>query len=202
MNTSGYIIELIIAGAGAVVWILLFTFAILGYDWVPVDFLIEPGVVIMLSPFVYVIGVITDRLVDSVFEKYFSENPGNPLFMSQHEYVKAITQVYMAAESLKELFEYNKRRIRICRAWSFNSLMIMFGAILLIILPHTPFTEIIDRFLAILTILIVFGISSYLSFRAWRSLSVKKARFLSTQCKVLDELISSPFQPLNEEGSL
>ena len=192
MKSSSYIIELLVAGAGAVAWIILLVLAIFGYDWVPFNYLKEPGIILALSPFVYVIGVITDRLVDNLFDAFFKENYDNPLFLDKESYVLARTRIFLTSDSLRDLLEYGKARIRICRAWAFNSLLILISGDLFLLLPHSPLTQWPDRWAYSAVFSLVFAISTFLSFRAWRSLSVKEAEFLKIQTKVLDILGTEP----------
>lgn len=187
MKSSSYIIELLVAGAGAFVWIILLIIALTGYDWIPLALIIEPAFVIVFSPFLYAIGVIVDRLVDNLFDSWFKENHTNPNFMGKREYIEARTKIYLRSESLRDLIEYSKMRIRICRAWAFNSFMILITGNLFILLPHCPLPW-SDRWLAIAAHTVTFLISSLLSYIAWRSLSLKEAEFMAIQSEVLDNL--------------
>lgn len=188
MRSSSYIIELLVAGACAGSWMVLFIIAIFGYEWVPIDLLKEAGIVLILSPFVYAIGVIIDRLVDNLFDKYFKENFKNPVFLDKEAYITARTRIYLASDSLRDLLEYGKTRIRICRAWAFNSLMLLISADLFLLLPHCPIESWVDRGIIIGVVTFCFFLSTWLSFRAWKILSIKEAEFLQLQNKVLDKM--------------
>ncbi|MEM6806442.1 MAG: hypothetical protein AAF696_33900, partial [Bacteroidota bacterium] len=142
-----------------------------------------------LSPFVYVLGVIFDRWVDNLFDRFFKENYENPDFLPREEYYYARTKVYLASQDLKNLLEYGKSRIRICRAWAFNSLMIaFFGFFYVMASPHSPLTNLLLKVKVGMTILLVFGTLALFSFRIWKGLSKKEARFLRVQSKILEEL--------------
>lgn len=189
MRSTSYFIELMVAGAGATVWLGLIIISLFGWDWILWEYATEAGVIIVLSPFVYVLGVIFDRWVDNLFDFYFKENSKNPDFLPLEEYYYARTKVYLASEDLKNLLEYGKSRIRICRAWAFNSLMIaFFGALFIMASPHSPFADLWMKLKVSFTILIIFGVLAVLSFRVWRILSVKEAGFLRDQSKILEEL--------------
>jgi len=189
MRSTSYFIELMIAGAGATVWVALLLFSFYGYEWMPWEYLKEAGVIIVLSPFVYVLGVIFDRFVDNFFDFYFKENYKNPKFLPKEEYYQARTKVYMASDHLRDLMEYGKMRIRICRAWSFNSFLIaFFGSLYVIASPYTPFDTLGEQLKAGGLILLIFGLFGFLSFRAWRILSLKEAGFLRDQSRILDEM--------------
>ncbi|MDX2246617.1 MAG: hypothetical protein SF052_07580 [Bacteroidia bacterium] len=188
MKSSSYIIELIVAGAGAMVWLILILFIFVGYDWISLPLISEPALVIVFSPFLYIAGVVTDRLVDNLFDRWFKENYKNPGFLGKEEYIIARTKIYTRSDSLRELIEYSKMRIRICRAWAFNSMMIMIAGDLFVLLSHSPFELWSQRWGAFAGITVSFLLFSFLSFRAWRSLSLKEAEYLAIQSKVLDEM--------------
>ena len=154
----------------------------------PIDLLREPGFIIILSPFIYVIGVVIDRLIDNLFDRRFKENYSNPLFLKKKEYIMARTRIYLASDSLQGLLEYGKMRIRICRAWAFNSFMILIAADLFLVLPRVDLPFWPDRLRIIAAVTLFFGLSAWLSFKAWKTLSVKEAEFLRMQSEVLEEL--------------
>lgn len=188
MRSTAYVIELVIAGAGAVLWLSLLLMALFGISWIPMALLKEPGFIIILSPFVYVIGVVIDRLIDNFFDKRFKENYTNPLFLKKKEYIMARTRIYLASDSLQGLFEYGKMRIRICRAWAFNSFLILIAADLFLLLPRIDLPLWPDRLRMIAAVTLFFGLSARLSFKAWKTLSIKEAEFLRMQNEVLKEL--------------
>ncbi|MEZ4774401.1 MAG: hypothetical protein R3D00_14545 [Bacteroidia bacterium] len=188
MKSSSYIIELIVAGAGTIVWLALVLFIFVGYEWISLPLISEPAFVIVFSPFLYIAGVVTDRLVDNLFDKWFKENYHNPRFLGKEDYIIARTKIYLKSDSLRELIEYSKMRIRICRAWAFNSMMILITGDLFVLLPHSPFDRWGQRWAAFAGITVSFLIFSLLAFRAWKSLSLKEAEYLAIQSKVLDEM--------------
>ncbi|MEL6853005.1 MAG: hypothetical protein AAFP92_31130, partial [Bacteroidota bacterium] len=108
MRSTAYVIELIIAGVGSLAWMALIVFSIFGYEWLPVDLVFKAGFVIIISPFIYVVGVVTDRLVDNLFDRRFKENPDNPDFLEKEAYIRARTKIYLASDNLRDLLEYGK----------------------------------------------------------------------------------------------
>lgn len=188
MKSTGYIIELLIAGAGTVLWMGLLLVAIFGMDWIPMDLMMEPGILIVLSPFIYAIGVITDRTVDDFFDARFKENDKNPKFLSKEAYFKARTRIFLASEALTEHMHYNKLRIRICRAWAVNASLIAIAANIWLLLPHTPILSTMGRWQAGIATSLILGSSAWLAFRAWRKLSEKEANYLRHQAQILEKL--------------
>src|SRR3954453_23996190 len=74
MNTTNLIVELIVIGVGASIWVSLLILALFGYTWIPgKDLLATPALI--LAPglaIVYLLGVVTDRLSDSLLGKLWS----------------------------------------------------------------------------------------------------------------------------------
>lgn len=68
MGTTELLVELEAIGIGAVSWAVLGTFAIFGYKWVPLDQLLSVSALIPFLSFVCVMGIITDRIADVIFE--------------------------------------------------------------------------------------------------------------------------------------
>lgn len=192
MKSTSYIIELLVAGAGTVLWLGLLLIAFFGMEWVPIDLLKEPGLIIVLSPFIYAIGVITDRAVDDLFDWRFKENEKNPKFLSKEAYYQARTRIYLASAALTTHMDYNKLRIRICRGWAVNATLTLFAANLWLLLPHTPISRTSGRWQAGIALTLILGSSAWLAFRQWRKLSEKEANYLRQQAQMLEQWDQTP----------
>ncbi|TAE46709.1 MAG: hypothetical protein EAZ89_19520 [Bacteroidetes bacterium] len=179
MPVAGYVIELITAGAGASLWIVLLILAFTGHGWLPLDAIKQGGIFVLLSPFIYVIGAVIDRLVDNFFDRVFKENFQSPSFLTREGYFRARTRIYLKSDALRGLLEYGKMRIRLCRTWTFNSIGILIAADLWLLLPNTPLRHWPDRLGAIAAVTIGMSLSAWLSFRAWKILSIKEAEFMA-----------------------
>jgi hypothetical protein len=64
------------------------------------------------------------RSPDLIFRRWTS-SLRQATFGSQAKYYEARALVYAKAEALKDLFEYSRSRLRICRGWTINSVLIL-----------------------------------------------------------------------------
>lgn len=124
MNTTNLFVELIVIGVGAVIWLLLFVFSIFGYGWVPVDDLQSAIAAVPLIAVIYVLGIVSDRLADTVFEWIWMDDLRDPFFPNRKKYYNARRTILIHSERLSDLLEYGRSRMRICRGWAFNSVII------------------------------------------------------------------------------
>jgi hypothetical protein len=192
MNTTNYVLELLIAGISTIIWLLLLSIALWGYWW-PID---ETGLndtdklifTVALLPMVYVIGVISDRMVDLLFDRYTktflnkTENNGE----TSEDYKKMRSIIYLKAnQPLIDLYEYSKMRMRICRNWAVNSILILVSLMVLVWTKHSFLDGIGLKLQLTITAVILLGGSSLVGFIAWKSLKLREHKFLVIQSKML-----------------
>ena len=188
MNTTNYILELFIAGVSTIIWVILLLFAFWGDPILTYYKLLGETDKLLLAfvaaPIIYVFGVIVDRLVDSFFDIYNNKSLREKYFLSEEEYRTARSKIYLQSDSLTNLFEYGRVRIRICRNWIFNgSLILISGAIFIINLNGIP--SLIK--IKVAGFFVIFMIGSIASaFVAWRDLNIKEFNFLKIQSEILD----------------
>lgn len=119
-------VELVVIGIGTVAWICLLILSI--FDFGTLSFqLITPISAIYLIPIlsiIYVLGIITDRFADILF-MFFDKKIRKQIFCKGITYQETRCFLYTEGGSLKDLFEYGKSRIRICRGWAINSLLVL-----------------------------------------------------------------------------
>ena len=68
MGTTNLVVELMVIGVGAVAALILTGLTGFGTHWVPVDALLAIQTAIPMLAITYVLGVLTDRLADEIFE--------------------------------------------------------------------------------------------------------------------------------------
>ncbi|MBK6902257.1 MAG: hypothetical protein IPH04_05395 [Saprospirales bacterium] len=139
MNTTNYTIELLIAGISTTLWLLLLSMAIWGnwlMAWLPAVGN-ELVTVLILFPFVYMIGVLGDRLSSGLVSP-LEDRIRKRYFPSEDEYKRARSITYVRHEPLIKLFEYNSVRVRICRNWCFNGVLILISWMILMFSSHSP----------------------------------------------------------------
>jgi hypothetical protein len=66
MSTTTLFVELVVVGVGALAWVCLLLMAGLGHEWVPVDKLFSPSATVPVLALVYLLGIVTDRVADTV----------------------------------------------------------------------------------------------------------------------------------------
>jgi hypothetical protein len=125
MNTTSLFVELIVIGVGAVIWLFLCVFSLVPFPAIdPSNF----STLVSLAPVLsiaYVLGIIVDRISDALFEKVFIQKIHSRYYGSKDEYKNDRRFVYLHGGSLVDLLEYGRSRLRICRGWFLNSILIL-----------------------------------------------------------------------------
>jgi hypothetical protein len=124
MSTTSLFVELIVIGVSTLIWIVLLIFAVFGYTWMPIDILLSPAAAVPVLAIVYVLGIISDRIADAVFDRIWSDDLRGPYFPDKAAYYQARRRILIHSERLSDLLEYGRSRLRICRGWAFNSILI------------------------------------------------------------------------------
>ena len=124
MNTTSLFVELIVIGIGAAFWMALIIFAIFGYSWIPEGNMFSFFVAIPSLAFIYVLGIVSDRLIDKFFDKIWGSNLRTNYFADSIEYFKARRIVITSSDRMADIIEYSRSRLRISRGWAVHSLLI------------------------------------------------------------------------------
>ncbi len=180
MSTTNLFVELLIVGIGAFAWVLLI---ILGVSSIPLPSiinLIEIELFIPLLSVIYVLGIVVDRLADTIFDKYWGIQIRESIFPDKTHYYRARSLIFSSSESISDLLEYNRSRLRICRGWSLNSVMIILALNLYALL--VPATN------NLLTILgtVLFSLFAIGSWYAWRNILKKEYSKTKHQSELIE----------------
>ncbi|HVF51331.1 MAG TPA: hypothetical protein VNA19_14675 [Pyrinomonadaceae bacterium] len=142
MGTTNLFVELIVIGTGVAIWLVLLALTVFGYAWVRLDkeWMDSSFVAVFGLIMVYVLGILFDRFANSIFKddtligkrlykllygkKRAHRKPPQP-FDNFDEYDDTKAIVYSRLESLRDLYEYNRSRLRICRGWALNCVLII-----------------------------------------------------------------------------
>ena len=122
MVTTALFVELIVIGVSATAWVALLVLAIFGYSWLTFERFSSLSTVVPLLSLSYLLGIITDRFADRLFEPA-SSRLLTRWFASQSDYRHAQSLVY-ADERFQALAEYSKSRLRICRGSAVNCVLL------------------------------------------------------------------------------
>jgi len=139
MNVTALFVELLVVGIGTATWLVLFLAAILSYKFDTMILTDNKALVGTLIAIVYVLGIVMDRLIRRIFistveakakQKVFTEekvkhvkeiapyiDEGN-LAMELEKFIRSHSQ------SLASKIDYNRSRLRICRAWVLHFILI------------------------------------------------------------------------------
>ncbi|MEM7027970.1 MAG: hypothetical protein AAF629_00150 [Chloroflexota bacterium] len=124
MSTTDLFVELIVIGTGGFICLMLLVFTLFGYDWMPWHQMGAPLILVFTLAVIYVIGIIQDRFVDHFFQRW-DEPLRAKLFPSIADYYEARRYVYSHGQAMiLSLFEYRRSRMRICRGWVVNCLIL------------------------------------------------------------------------------
>lgn len=142
MNVTALFVELLVIGMGTATWLALFLAAILGYRF-DTDLLQEnPALIGTLTAIVYVLGIVVDRLVRDLFMPTLEAKAMRSVFTPERMgRIKAIAPgidegnlsmemekfIRANSESLAHKIDYNRSRLRICRAWVLHFALIGVG---------------------------------------------------------------------------
>ena len=120
MYTTSLIVELLVIGFNGLAWILLIILSVFGYDFnIDVSELAIGSLPVLCLA--YIVGIVTDRVADVIFEKLWTDSFKNDLFKSRTEYHDSRTKIIMNSDRLAEIIENGRSRVRICRGCAFNS---------------------------------------------------------------------------------
>ncbi len=124
MATTNLFVELLVIGVGATCWVGLLIMAAFGFEFTQSEALNTYPVLVPLLAIVYLLGIISDRLADVVFDKCFSQPLRAQFFSQKRDYQDARRLVIDSSNRLADMHEYGRTRIRICRGWSLNAVLI------------------------------------------------------------------------------
>ena len=119
MTTTNLFVELVVIGAGLALWGCLLCCTVCGFGWISCVPL-SPAVFLPVLVVVYVLGIVCDRVSDWMFGVW-DDHLRARIHGSVANYRRA--RVVLYAEGTKAacaLFDYNKSRIRIARAWALD----------------------------------------------------------------------------------
>lgn len=122
MSTTALFVELVVIGVGALAAVLLGSMTLLGFDPERLRLLLNPNLLIPELAVTYLFGIIVDRLANLCFKKW-SKSKRLKIFSSIEAFQKARANVYENSP-FRQSFEYIRSRLRICRGWVLNSVLL------------------------------------------------------------------------------
>lgn len=124
MATTNLFVELLVIGVGAACWVGLLILTAFGIEFTQVELLKTYPVLMSLLALVYLLGIVSDRFADFIFDQFFSQPLRAKYFGQKRDYQDARRLVFSTSDRLADMHEYGRTRIRICRGWSLNAALI------------------------------------------------------------------------------
>lgn len=184
MSTTNLFVELVVIGLGVAGWVAMLVIAAFGSSWIA---MIETHWVIVALPalaVVYVCGIVWDRFADSVFDKLWAVDLRAEYYVDIGAYYNARRTILTKSDSLSDLLEYGRSRLRICRGWALNAIAITISLNILIWTRYADMasTGLLSIVGTLLGVAIAWGCQ-----RAWKSLSHAEYRKIKEQSHFLNE---------------
>ncbi len=128
VSTTNLFVELIVIGSGAASWLSLLLLSVFGHDWLgsvdPKHPLMLPALVPLLA-FVYVLGIVVDRGADRLFDRFWISKARKKSYEKEERPFFDDRRLALLEHSPStELFLYGRSRLRICRGWTVNAVLI------------------------------------------------------------------------------
>ena len=192
MSTTSLFVELIVIGVGAALWVGLLIISVFGYDDAVMKTLASPVATVVLLSVIYLLGIVTDRIADLIFDKRWGSAIRKQWFDSVEDYYRARSDIFEKSQLASELLEYSRSRLRICRGWAFNSVI---SAVALTIFLFTPSYPTLDkpRLFAFGTLgLLLLALGAWYS---WKKLAESEYRRVHEYAKTSVEQAKNPSRP-------
>lgn len=138
MSTTNLFVELLVIGVGASTWIGFALASVVGVPNADADLLKSYLFLFLGLSIIYVLGVISDRFADFLFDRLFSAPIRTRHFSDKRSYQDARRLVFRTSERLADQHEYGRIRIRVARGWAVNAALM---AITWPILVSTRFAD-------------------------------------------------------------
>lgn len=122
MSTTALVAELLVIGVGAAIWLVLIVLASFGFSWIRLENFDTALGLIPAVAIVYLLGILVDRVADKIF-KPWSDRIRLRRFRTIESFQEVRAEVYDRSP-LRNLFEYSRSRLRVCRSWALNAFLI------------------------------------------------------------------------------
>jgi hypothetical protein len=130
VSTTQLFAELVVIGIGASLWLSLFSAAVFHHQFDQSLPKLGSALLVAFVGVAYVLGIVIDRLAYSLLRPVEEADArrilaaaGLPEAPTVERYVQVRSTV------LGKLIQYNRSRLRICRAWVLNAVLISLGLI-------------------------------------------------------------------------
>jgi len=140
MKTTNLFVELVVVGTGAALFVVLLLFTFFGdQPWLyqGISKTDDVASIIPVLSLIYVLGIVVDKIAYRVFKNTEDHLRCNRFKVESTEpdklkgYYDARHHLYTSPNTTAaiEAFEYGRSKIRICRGWTVNSVLIILALI-------------------------------------------------------------------------
>ena len=141
MNITAIFVELLIIGLGVLCWLVFFVAYILGIKLDSSFLQLNPLLVAPLTAISYILGIVADRLIRDPFIFLIEKPAQKQVHVEYSDKIKNIQQLSASidkplgamelekfvranSQDLGQKIDYNRNRLRICRAWILHFFLI------------------------------------------------------------------------------
>lgn len=184
MSTTDLFVELIVVGLGAFSWLGLLLLAVLGIDLALLRaILAEPAAALPVLVLIYLLGIVTDRAADRLFNLWWVDKKQQLLYPGgQNQFHQDKTLVLAQSERFAQMYEYSRSRQRICRGWALNGFLLLITALILLFVRFSQLPNL--SLLALTATVLLLGLV-YSCWRAWLLMVDTELRRVQEQASLL-----------------
>lgn len=184
MSTTDLFVELIVVGLGAFAWLVLLLLAVLGVDMALLkSILAEPAAALPALVLIYLLGIVTDRFADRLFNVLWVDKKQQLLYPGgQAGFHQDKTLILAQSDRFAQMYEYSRSRQRICRGWALNGALLLVAALILL---FCRFSQLPNLNLVGLTILLLLLALVYCCWWSWLLMVDTELRRVQEQAALL-----------------
>lgn len=138
MQTTALFVELLVIGAGSLLWLAPVLAMIFGNQTDPLIFKDNTALLVMVAAIAYVLGIVLDRIARTICSRTIENWARSRVFTRKVEArlrgaglihaegnmsIQLEKFIQAHSETLGNRITYNRSRLRICRAWMFHFLL-------------------------------------------------------------------------------
>jgi hypothetical protein len=182
MSTTELFVELIVVGVGASIWIVLLAFTLFGWSWSDFNTVFSLPALLPALSITYVLGIVVDRVADSVFETLWGQALFQRFYSNKTDYYNDRRTIYAQANRLVDLLEYGRSRLRICRGWAINTVMIALTLNLFALIRLSPWQL---KAMVSISGTLALGLLAYGTWFSWYKINANDLRKVKEQAAYL-----------------
>jgi len=172
MTTTHFFVELLVIGFGALAWLGPLVAVLLGADPRALSSsVLSSASVLPLLSVAYLLGILVDRVADWVFTRVDENLLRQHFAEDRNRYFDARRVMVVHAPALWAHLEYGRSRLRICRGWVLNAVLI--ALVFDLVLAQAVWAPTLSASQVTAANLLLLGIA-IVSFLSWRALNRKE----------------------------